>query len=77
MDKHTNDNTNTVKERTRGHRFFQKLSSPLGKIYSTNLNPLYNLGSIAILLFVIACISGIYVFIFYNINPINCTDLHF
>ena len=74
MDKHTNDNTNAVKERTRGHRFFQKLSSPLGKVYSTNLNPLYNLGSIAILLFVIACASGIYVFIFYNINPRHAWD---
>lgn len=74
MDKHTNDNTSTIKERTRGHRFFQKLSSPLGKIYATNLNPLYNLGGIAILLFVIACISGIYVFIFYNINPRHAWD---
>ncbi|MBS1774633.1 MAG: cytochrome b N-terminal domain-containing protein [Chitinophagaceae bacterium] len=56
-------------ERTFGHQLFQRFSSFFGKIYSTQLNPLYNLGSIAILMFVIACISGIYVFIFYNINP--------
>lgn len=56
-------------ERTYGHQLFQKFSSAFGKIYSTRLNPLYNLGSIAILMFVIACISGIYIFIFYNINP--------
>ena len=56
-------------ERTFGHQLFQRFSSFFGKIYSTQLNPLYNLGSIAILMFVIACISGIFVFIFYNINP--------
>lgn len=74
MNQHTNDNTNVIKERTGGHRFFQRLSSPLGKVYGANLNPLYNLGSIAILLFVIACISGIYIFIFYNINPRHAWD---
>ncbi|HRO45690.1 cytochrome b N-terminal domain-containing protein [Agriterribacter sp.] len=73
MDKQT-DTCNVIKERTHGHQLFQKISSRLGKVYSTGLNPLYHLGSIAILLFVIACISGIYIFIFYNINPRHAWD---
>ena len=62
------------KERTRGHQLFQKFSTYLGRVYSTHLNPLYHLGSIAVLLFIIACISGIYIFIFYNINPRQAWD---
>ncbi|HRE51905.1 MAG TPA: cytochrome b N-terminal domain-containing protein [Flavitalea sp.] len=68
MDKQT-DALNTIKERARGHQLFQKISSPLGRIYSTDLNPLYWLGGIAVLLFVVACISGVYIFIFYDISP--------
>lgn len=63
-----------TKEHTRGHRLFQKFSSSFSKIYSTELNPLYHLGDMAILLFVIACISGIYIFIFYNVNPRHAWD---
>ena len=48
MDKQT-DALNTIKERARGHQLFQKISSPLGRIYSTDLNPLYWLGGIAVL----------------------------
>jgi quinol-cytochrome oxidoreductase complex cytochrome b subunit len=62
------------KERTRGHQLFQKFSSWFGKVYSTELNPLYHLGDIAIFLFTIACISGIYIFIFYNVNPRHAWD---
>ncbi|HLF45634.1 MAG TPA: cytochrome b N-terminal domain-containing protein, partial [Chitinophagaceae bacterium] len=61
-------------EHTRGHLLFQKFSSSFGKIYSTDLNPLYHLGDMAILLFSIACISGIYIFIFYNVNPRHAWD---
>ncbi|MBI2729559.1 MAG: cytochrome b N-terminal domain-containing protein [Sphingobacteriales bacterium] len=61
-------------ERTRGHRLFQKFSSWFGKIYSTELNPFYHLGDIAILLFTIASISGIYIFIFYNVNPLHAWE---
>lgn len=65
----------TVKaERTYGHQTFQKFSSLFGKIFSTALNPLYNLGAIAIFMFIVACISGIYIFIFYNINPRHAWD---
>lgn len=56
-------------ERTRGHQLYQKFASWFGRIYSTDLNPLYHLGDVAILLFTIACVSGIYIFIFYNVNP--------
>ncbi|MBS1920899.1 MAG: cytochrome b N-terminal domain-containing protein [Bacteroidetes bacterium] len=73
MFKHSNTPVK-IKERTYGHQLFQKFSSFFGKVYSTDLNPLYNLGGIAILLFVVACISGIYVFIFYNINPRHAWD---
>lgn len=64
----------TTKERTYGHQLFQKFSSFFGKIYSTELNPLYHLGGISVLLFTVACISGIYIFIFYNINPRHAWD---
>lgn len=63
------EGTKAYRERTVGHQLYQKFASWFGRIYSTELNPLYNLGGLAILLFTVACISGIYVFIFYNINP--------
>lgn len=60
---------------TRGHQIFQRFASAVaGRIYSTELNPLYSLGSISILLFTVACVSGIYIFIFYNINPRHAWD---
>lgn len=65
---------NIIKERTRGHQLVQQFSSWFGRVYSTALNPFYHLGSIAILMFIIACISGIYIFIFYNINPRHAWD---
>ena len=68
MDKQT-DTLNIIKERVRGHQLFQKMSSLPGKLFSTGLNPLYYLGSIAALFFIVACISGVYIFIFYDISP--------
>ncbi|MCO6494866.1 MAG: cytochrome b N-terminal domain-containing protein [Bacteroidetes bacterium] len=64
-----NIESESIKKHTRGHQLFQKFATIIGKIYSTELNPLYYLGGIAVIMFAIACISGIYVFIFYNINP--------
>jgi len=49
--------------------YFKNSHPFFGKIYATGYNPLYYLGSIAVLLFMVACISGIYIFIFYNVNP--------
>ena len=65
----TSDTREIAKEKTFGHQLFQKFASFFGKVYATEYNPLYYLGSIAVLLFVVACISGIYIFIFYNVNP--------
>ncbi len=62
------------KERNKGHQIFQRIAAWPGRIFSTELNPLYQLGGITILMFVIACISGIYIFIFYNINPRHAWD---
>ncbi|MCO5241807.1 MAG: cytochrome b N-terminal domain-containing protein [Chitinophagaceae bacterium] len=73
MDKHS-EKSNVIEERTRGHQLYQKFSSYLSRIYATELNPLYHLGGIAVLLFVVACISGTYIFIFYNINPRHAWD---
>ncbi|MCO6461780.1 MAG: cytochrome b N-terminal domain-containing protein [Saprospiraceae bacterium] len=53
----------------KGHQLYQKLASWPGRVFSTEHNPLYHLGGIAVIMFTIACISGIYIFIFYNINP--------
>lgn len=64
-----NSLADTIKERNKGHQLFQRIASWPGRIYSTDLNPMYQLGGLAVLMFVIACISGIYIFIFYNINP--------
>lgn len=62
------------KERNKGHQIFQRIAAWPGRIFSTELNPLYHLGGITILMFIIACISGIYIFIFYNINPRHAWD---
>ncbi|HRN72567.1 MAG TPA: cytochrome b N-terminal domain-containing protein [Ginsengibacter sp.] len=64
-----NDISQSIKVKNKGHQVFQKLAGWLGRIFSTELNPLYNLGGLTVLMFTIACISGIYIFIFYNINP--------
>jgi quinol-cytochrome oxidoreductase complex cytochrome b subunit/ferredoxin len=72
MKKQTNNSpkeNQQEKQLSYGHQMFQRFSSLMGKIYSTELNPLYYLGGITIFLFTVACISGIYIFIFYNINP--------
>jgi len=73
MDKQINT-SGVVEERSRGHQLYQKFASYFSRVYSTELNPLYHLGSIAVFLFVVACISGIYIFIFYNINPRHAWD---
>lgn len=73
MDKQKNSNS-IGQAPTAGHQLYQRFSSFFGKIYTTELNPLYQLGGISVLLFVIACISGIYVFIFYNLNPRHAWD---
>lgn len=60
--------------RTKGHQLYQRFASFFSRIYSTGLNPLYHLGGIAIFLFTVAVVSGIYVFLFYNVDPLHAYD---
>lgn len=62
------------KEKNKGHQWYQQMASKVGAVFSTELNPMYHLGGISVLLFLIACISGCYIFIFYNINPRHAWD---
>lgn len=39
------------------------------RIFSSGLNPFYNLGNLAILMLIVACVSGLYIFLFYNVDP--------
>lgn len=68
------DNQVVTDERTRWHQWYQRVATRLGRVYGTELNPMYHLGGITILLFIIACVSGIYIFVFYNINPRHAWD---
>lgn len=69
-----NDTVKIPSIRTRGHQLYQKFAAFFSRIYSTKLNPLYHLGDIAIFLFIIAAVSGIYVFLFYNVDPRHAYD---
>lgn len=60
--------------RTKGHQYYQRFASFFSRIYSTELNPLYHLGDIAIFLFSTAVVSGIYIFLFYNVDPRHAYD---
>ncbi|MBX2930447.1 MAG: cytochrome b N-terminal domain-containing protein [Chitinophagaceae bacterium] len=71
---HTKQNLHKEKQPAYGHQLYQKFSSFMSRVYSTELNPLYHLGGITVFLFTVACISGIYIFIFYNINPRHAWD---
>ncbi len=51
------------------HWHFQRFAGIFSRIYSTALNPLYYLGAVSVAMFVIACISGVYVFLFYDVDP--------
>ncbi len=51
------------------HWLFQRFAGIFSKIYASQYNPLYHLGNLAVLMFIIACISGIYIFLFYDIDP--------
>ncbi|MEO5359534.1 MAG: hydrogenase iron-sulfur subunit [Nitrospirota bacterium] len=53
-------------------RLYHILSTAFSKAFSYELNPLYWLGAIAIFLLVLDTISGIYLYIFYKIDPRYC-----
>ncbi len=48
---------------------FQKLSHFMSRFFSSRLNPLYHLGAIAVFLLIIDVLSGVYLFLFYSIDP--------
>lgn len=48
---------------------YQQFASWFSRYFSTQWNPLYHLGEISIFMFTIACISGIYLFLFYTVDP--------
>lgn len=51
------------------NKAFQFFSFNLSRFFSSRLNPLYYLGAITVYLLIIDAITGIYLFIFYGIDP--------
>lgn len=51
---------------------FHRVSDAMSSVFSLKLNPLHYLGAIAIFLLVVDTISGIYLYLFYNIDPRFC-----
>ncbi len=51
------------------YRFMQRISYVLSGVYSSKLNPIYYLGAITVFLLIIDVISGVYLFLFYNVDP--------
>ena len=70
-----------MKKNRNNHWIFQRIAGIFSKVYSTRLNPLYHLGDIAVLMFIVACVSGVYLFFFYNIDAtriiINVDQIEF
>jgi len=56
------------------YKFMQRISYGLSRIYSSRLNPVYYLGAITVFLLIIDVISGIYLFLFYNVDPKHAYD---
>ncbi len=53
----------------RGHRWYLQCAAKLNKITGTDENPLYFSGQLSFVTFLIALLSGIYLFIFFQIDP--------
>ncbi|MDO8368268.1 MAG: 4Fe-4S binding protein [Saprospiraceae bacterium] len=54
-----------------GYLYFQKFAGKFSPVFSAKFNPLYHLGDIAIFMFVVALVSGIYLFLFYTVDPVH------
>lgn len=52
-----------------GHRIFLRAGAFFSRIFSTKYNPFFHLGTLAIYFFAIAFVSGIYLFLFYKVDP--------
>ncbi|MDH5397452.1 MAG: 4Fe-4S binding protein [Cyclobacteriaceae bacterium] len=57
-----------------GLGYYQRFTQFISRIFSTRFNPFYHLGSITIFLLFIDIVSGIYLFVFYNIDPRHAYD---
>ena len=53
----------------KGHYLFQRFAGWFSPYFSTKNNPLYHLADISIFMLAVATISGIYIFLFYNVDP--------
>ncbi len=51
------------------YELFKKLAGFFSPFFSSKYNPLYHLADVAIFMFAIATLSGIYIFLFYNVDP--------
>ncbi len=51
------------------YRLIQRISYVLSGIYSSKLNPIYYLGAITVFLLILDVISGVYLFLFYDVDP--------
>ncbi len=56
------------------YKFMQRIAYGLSRIYSSRYNPIYYLGAITVFLLIIDVISGIYLFLFYNVDPKQAYD---
>lgn len=52
-----------------GQWLYQRLASPFSRIYSSRHNPLYHLAPLSIFTFLVAFGTGIYLFLFFKIDP--------
>lgn len=57
-----------------GHQYYQHWAKFFSRVYSSRFNPLYHLGGMAIFMFIGACVSGVYLFLFYNVDPSQAYD---
>ncbi|MBF0345179.1 MAG: hydrogenase iron-sulfur subunit [Nitrospirae bacterium] len=64
-----NENEITLTRPSLTQRYFHYLSNFLSSVFTSNLNPLHYLGAIAIFLLIVDTISGIYLYVFYKIDP--------
>lgn len=51
------------------NKFFQMVSYNLSRVFASNGNPMYYLGAITVIMLIVDFITGIYLFIFYQIDP--------
>ncbi len=53
------------------YRTIQKITLLLSEVYSSRFNPFYYLGAITVFLLIVDTLSGIYLFFFYDVDPMK------